>query len=197
MRTRLLDEFVIEIWKPVISHPGYEVSSLGRVRSVSRFIKGRWGPYWKEGRILRQISGRYLTTKLRSTHIVALTTFKGPRPLNHQASHLDGNAHNNRIYNLEWETPSQNMSRKAAHGSNVGPTHYRTKFDNATVRSIFLRVESGEPVRAIATEYDVNYYTIWSIHKGRNWKHIRREFYEDRARNAGSNPKKAKPRLSG
>lgn len=33
----------LERWRPVIAYPGYEVSNMGRVRSVDREVVGRHG----------------------------------------------------------------------------------------------------------------------------------------------------------
>ena len=45
-----------ESWKPVVGYEGlYEVSDLGRVRSLDRVVKGKRNSKWeRKGRILQQ-----------------------------------------------------------------------------------------------------------------------------------------------
>ena len=50
-------------------------------------------------------------------HVLVCLAFHGPRPDGFQASHLNGNSHDNRPENLAWETPRDNTSRKLHHGT--------------------------------------------------------------------------------
>jgi hypothetical protein len=43
------DPTSVERWLPVVGYEGYEVSDLGRVRSVDRVIRGRWGAQRRKG----------------------------------------------------------------------------------------------------------------------------------------------------
>lgn len=47
-----------ESWKPVVGYEGlYEVSDLGRVRSLDRVVKGKRNSKWeRKGRILQQVN---------------------------------------------------------------------------------------------------------------------------------------------
>lgn len=51
---RQLDDLPGEEWRGVQAYDGYEVSNLGRVRSVARFVPHRFGQVWVETRIMAQ-----------------------------------------------------------------------------------------------------------------------------------------------
>lgn len=108
-----------ENWKPIAGYEGlYEISDLGRVKSLAR--KARFGTrvrVIKEGILSphEQYKG-YLRVDLskggKATHhfvhrLVAMTFVPNPegKPI---ANHLDGNKRNNRSSNFEWATDSEN-----------------------------------------------------------------------------------------
>jgi hypothetical protein len=114
-----------ENWKPVVGYEGaYEVSDLGRVRSLARVVMAanRWGsctPRRVGGRVLRGTdNGRgYLCVQLCGSgyrmpqlvhRLVAeafVPTCEGKQFVNHK----DGVKTNNAAANLEWATRSENM----------------------------------------------------------------------------------------
>ena len=115
----------IEIWKPVKGYEGlYEVSSMGRVRSLGGMIIRKNG-YHKtfQGRILKPWLNRgyeqvYLCNdfgrKHRLVHILVCSAFK-PNPDNKPfVDHIDGNRRNNRIDNLRWCTAKENQNFELA-----------------------------------------------------------------------------------
>lgn len=98
----------------------FEVSSAGRVRSVTRRVtNGRGGTMLVRGRVRKQClnsDGRPMisayvsgtTTRFKIHHMV-LSEFQGPRPAPHfQACHGDDVATNNRADNLRWGTRAEN-----------------------------------------------------------------------------------------
>src|SRR5688572_13845909 len=107
----------LEDWKPVVGYEGrYEVSNLGRIRSVPRRrvpspldIKAFPTPKGYLKVSLTDASGKACS---KSVHSLVLTTFVGPRPDGREAAHLDGNPANNDLRNLIWATPKQNCAHK-------------------------------------------------------------------------------------
>lgn len=102
-----------EVWKPVAGYEGiYEVSSIGRVRSLSRPKEGKYS-HKVEGRILAQgynkANGYYSVNlcykgKHRTSYVhrlVAGAFLPNPNGLE-EVNHKDENKRNNRADNLEW-----------------------------------------------------------------------------------------------
>lgn len=110
-----------EIWKPVVGfEDSYEVSSLGRVRSLDRVVvmNSRWGKP-----VAKNLKGKFLAPTLnghgypnvmlgagnmcRVHRLVAEAFIPNPDELP-QVNHLDGNRANSKVENLEWTDASGN-----------------------------------------------------------------------------------------
>ncbi len=115
----------VERWRPVVGYEGaYEVSDLGRVRSLDR-VTDR-GRKWR-GRMMSPcpLQNDYVIVTLwregkqRSplVHRLVLAAFVGPAPDGHEALHRDGNRANNQLSNLAWGTHSENEYDKVSHGT--------------------------------------------------------------------------------
>lgn len=110
-----------EQWRPVVGFQGvYEVSNLGRVRSLSRVVRCGYGRTRRmRGRTLRSVvpAEKYPNVAIwfngigisRHVHILVAESFpemiKGAGPW---INHRNGNKSDNRPENLEWCTPSEN-----------------------------------------------------------------------------------------
>ena len=115
-----------EIWKDI---PGYEnlyqISNLGRVRSLDRQWKqkhysGNDSHYLLKGKILKireDKNTHYLYIGLTknkkqtkySIHKLVAMTFLERKENENYINHLDNNKYNNRVDNLEWCTQSHNI----------------------------------------------------------------------------------------
>lgn len=121
-----------ENWRPVLGYEGlYEVSSLGRVRSLDRVVvlRDEAGTVWQRrtysGQVLRQQPhiAVYPQVKLskngrivnRFVHVLVCEAFHGPRPDEMQAAHYDGDRNNARAENLRWATRAENEADKLRH----------------------------------------------------------------------------------
>lgn len=118
-----------ERWRPVPGYTGYyEVSDLGRVRSVDRTVTDKRGrarrlrgvihkPYLdRNGRpAVRLCIGRVY--KCRQVHQLVLEAFIGARPAKMEACHNNGDKTDNRLINLRWDTRSQNIRDRVRHGT--------------------------------------------------------------------------------
>lgn len=124
-----------EDWRSIPEYEAYEVSSLGRVRSIPR--RDSAGNRVK-GCILRPKphTGGYLRVTLSKlgrqkdwfVHRLVLTAFMGTCPIDQQGCHNDGNRKNNALSNLRWGTRSENMADKKAHGTEqLGAKHWMVR----------------------------------------------------------------------
>lgn len=132
---------MIEEWRPVAGHErDYEVSSLGRVRSVDRIkIYERVDQY--SGRLItvrrrhrsrilrpgRKPSGHFSVAlgrgNSRDVHVLVLEAFVGPAPDGHECRHLNDNPAENHLRNLCWGTRSENNLDAIKNGKRI----YRRK----------------------------------------------------------------------
>lgn len=117
-----------EEWRDIAGHEGaYQVSSLGRVRSLDRIIVqasklGAVHPRRMRGKVLAatvKTSG-HLEVALgarnrRDVHQLVALTFIGPRPVRCEVRHLDGNPTNNQAANLAWGPRGANNQDKKWH----------------------------------------------------------------------------------
>lgn len=125
-----------EIWKDVSGYENlYQVSNLGRVRSLTRVVRCKNGVKKSNGKILKNCfdNNYYHVTlykhgsrKMCLVHRLVATAFlkkiKGKEYINHK----DGNKRNNNVNNLEWCTPSENAKHAFLIGLNITKvSHYR------------------------------------------------------------------------
>lgn len=116
-----------EVWKDIPSSPGYQASTLGRIRSIPHVVECKNGQRQTHGgRIIGSPDGKgYLHVFIRdhdkrrwfAIHRLILEAFVGQCPPNHEACHNDNNPTNNRLDNLRWDTRSANHRDKRRHGT--------------------------------------------------------------------------------
>lgn len=129
-------EMKIEEWRAVVGFEGsYEVSDLGRVRSLDRVehfqrVDARSGKLVSVSRRHKGVllvpekvkKSGYLRVQLGKgnklyVHALVLTAFTGPCPDGFEGCHGDGDRTNNREPNLRWDTRRENVADMVKHGT--------------------------------------------------------------------------------
>ena len=169
---------MIEIWKPVEGYEEfYEVSDLGRVRSLPR----------------KRTSGKVLTPAPRadarlsvsfsvpgkervsvSVHRIVARAFLGPKPDGMFILHSDGNHLNNCAANLRFGTAKDNAGDARKHGTLVvGSKVHWAKLAEADVVKIKKLLKTGESCADIARVFNVDRTSVSLIKRGKTWKHVK------------------------
>ena len=110
-----------DLWKDVVGFEGiYQVSNEGRVRSLDRVsdrgrrLKGKvlaTAPGGRTGEY-RSVQLFFLNgdVKREYVHRLVAEAFLGTPKEGLQVNHIDENKANNKVTNLEWVTPSENIN---------------------------------------------------------------------------------------
>lgn len=165
-----------EIWKDIRGFEGwYQVSSLGRVRSLDRFISHyRGGKRLYKGSLVKSQDKRgYNQVRLKKdgksyyfqVHRLVAIEFIDDTKQNLQVNHIDGNKKNNNLDNLEWVTPSENIQ----HALKIGRFSDVQKLKAEDVLKIR---DSKKPLRSLGSEYGVSSVIIHRVKSGKSYKRI-------------------------
>lgn len=163
-----------EIWKSI---PGYEllykVSNLGRVKRVLT-------SFGLECNLVLTQSTRGRDFKYRSVslckngqvrtfyvHRLVLLAFRGPSDL--QTDHINNDPSDNRLRNLRYVTPSENMKfayKSGRKGKSI------VLLNEDMVRQIRERYKKGETQREIAKDFPCTMSNIQNVVSGASWKDV-------------------------
>lgn len=174
-----------EEWRAVVGYEGfYEVSDLGRVRSLDRIKRNGKRA---RGKILRTpLSEGYPCCNLvrggkqilnRVHRLVAAAFVEKPSDEASTVNHKDFDRTNNRPDNLEWLSHGDNM--RHAHAANRcagrrvytrGKDYRRLEAD--TVREIRRRYASGETARSLCAAFDLSHPHVYRIVNRVVWKKL-------------------------
>ena len=158
----------MEQWKPIKGYEGlYEVSSLGKIKSLSRWKQNHSKLNYVEEKILKPgFNGKYhhvflskngksktyLIHKLVAIHFI-------PNPNNlPQINHIDENKLNNNVNNLEWCTQKYNC--------NYGKRNdcLRKRIGQYDLQGNFIKEWQG--MRVAAKDLNICYSSIYKCCKG-------------------------------
>lgn len=152
----------------------YWVSSRGRVLSAKRRRVRELKPYEKNGTHLAVALSAFGRRTQRYVHDLVAELYIGPRPdADTFVRHLNGDAHDCRVVNLAYGTPSQNVRDCIRHG-----THNRAQLSPGQVRRIrWLYHVAGADrplvVEQLAEKFGVSKRVIRAAASGKTYAFVR------------------------
>lgn len=179
-----------EEWKPVPNFEGlYEVSNLGRVRSVERKVRSnqRNNHFFavKQRFLLPDISAAYYRvtlskdgkTKRFSVHRLVCEAFLENPENKPFVNHKDGDKLNNTLSNLEWVTQSENCIHALETGLAKpvkGERHGMAKYSEETVNEIRMLYETTSMThQSIADKFGIDRRYITELINGKIWTELK------------------------
>lgn len=185
----------MEQWKPIAGFEGlYEVSDLGRVRSLDRVVQCDGGPH--AGLVTKHYRGRmlaltpseqgYINVHLSGNgqhytggvHVLVAREFiPNPRNLPEVDHKTKGKAakSDNRVTNLQWVTSARNIQKSFEQGRlplkgiEVG----NSKLTPSQVKQIRQQYAAGDrPQHAIAAEFGICQAHVSDIVTRKRWSYV-------------------------
>lgn len=180
----------IEVWKDIVGYEGhYQVSSIGRVKSLARVVESRKGVFGnKKENFLKPTKNRkgYLNLKLCKkidgvcseksviVHRLVANEFLENHLNKPQVNHKNGIKDDNRVDNLEWATGSENVIHALANNlkiSQKGSEHPMSKLTEKDVLEI-RQIGRSKTLKEIAKIYNVDLSLISLVLLNKIWKHV-------------------------
>lgn len=184
---------VKEEWRPVIGYEGlYEVSNLGNVRSVDRFVprRDRWGNQsglhlkgcqlyvfvTKNRRCCVSVSKAGKLKTLQVHELVCDAFHPNPKCLP-EVNHKDGNPLNNNESNLEHCTHQENHAHARLNGLlgfgiSCGEQNGYSKLTASKVRAMRRAFAEGKRIAVIAREFQVGWSCCKCAVVRITWRHV-------------------------
>jgi hypothetical protein len=160
-----------EEFRPVPGFPKYEVSNLGRVRSLARKSPSYLKPL--------PVGGGYLTVILtgqqrRYIHRLVLEAFVGPCPPEMEARHVERNDKtDNRLDNLTWGTKLENAADRKGHGTHLfGEAANPAKLSDEAVLEMRRLRGQGASREELAVRFGVNVTNVSRAVLGVHYSHL-------------------------
>ena len=161
-----------EIWKDIIGYEGlYEISNLGRVKSLERFRKGKGNGRWllkekilNHSKPLDSYEHAILCKNAKRTtiliHILVANHFVA-NPNNYpEVNHENGDKNCNEYWNLKWCTRKQNEEHAWATGLKSGmkgQNNPMCKLTNLQISEIRNKYQTGNYLQIhLAKEYGIS-----------------------------------------
>jgi hypothetical protein len=179
----------LEEWRDILGYENrYQISNLGRIKSLHRFVNsGNKLKPIKEIILLQTLNERgYLRISLRKEGIKKALQFSVhralaiafiPNPLNlPEVNHKKGNKQDNRFFMLEWNTRSENAQHAYDNGlikPNLGEKHQMSKFTEKQVLEIReIHKDKSIFYSETAIKYNISSSMIGLIVRRKSWTHI-------------------------
>lgn len=177
-----------EVWRDVVGYEGiYQISSLGRVKSLARTdCRGQR----RKERILRQSfdSDKYLILSLskdsnvltKKVHrLVSLAFIPNPDNLP-VVNHINGIKTDNRVENLEWCSAKSNVHHAVDMGLRKSIKGENNRGCVLTDKDVIDIYKSGLTNKQLSRIYPVSELAINRIKIGKTWGHLTGHKYKQR-----------------
>ena len=177
-----------EIWKDIKGYEGYyQVSNLGRIKSLDRMKNNQYNEYFMSGRILKSSiikdkgycrvslnngKGR----KSKRVHRLVAEAFIPNLENKPEVNHIDGNKLNNCADNLEWCTNKENIEHSIKTGlrkNYKGCSNVSSKFKEEDILFIREHYKKRDPIYggvALAKKYNCCSQTIYDMVTEKHYK---------------------------
>ena len=161
-----------EVWKDIKGYEGlYQVSNLGNIKSSSS--SQNLNPSLHSGGYLKIELYKNGKGKYFYVHRIVAEAFIRNQEAKAQVNHIDGNKKHNSVDNLEWATPSENISHafkigllqspmKGKYG-NLNPLS--KKIDQYTVDGIFIN--TWDSISDVVRHFDCARTSIYRCLRGK------------------------------
>lgn len=164
---------IVEVWRPVVNHEDrYEVSSLGRVRSLhpQRFHKILTQRKCDKGYWRVEFWANNKKRNMRVARLVAMA-FLGPPTGDGIVLHGPAGKEDNSVSNLSWGTYRQNAIDRFRDGTmQNGEKHFNVKISRKVAGEIFDMYLSGCSKFDIAQKFSITVGNVSCILLGKTWK---------------------------
>ena len=163
-----------EIWKDIEGYEKiYQVSNLGRVRSLDRITTASDGKdYRRKGMLLKLSDSKNngvtvnILGKTTPVHQLVCRAFIGDRPKGFDICHMNGNPKDNRLSNLRYDTRSQNQIDMYRQGMKTGNAKLEIE-DVLSIRRLYSQEKYSH--RKLSKMFNISKTQIGNI--------IRRDHY--------------------
>lgn len=174
-----------EIWIDIQGYEGlYQISNIGRVKSLERLSKFNNSVGLKKEKILKPFkdSKGYYRIKLsknaiestKKIHRLVAFAFLDNLENKPEVNHINGIKDDNRFDNLEWVTSSENTIHALNNNlkiSQKGSEHGNSKLNEEKVLEI-KKIGRSKSLKEIAQIYGVDKSLISLILLNKAWKHV-------------------------
>jgi hypothetical protein len=174
-----------KIWKTIEGFTSYEISNYGEIKTYNWKNKGYErimkpaldsGGYFRT-MLKRDTDGKFCTIKVHRLVCKAFIPNTENKPF---VNHINGIRNDNRLINLEWCTPSENVkhSFKIGLSDNRGSKNPTSKLVESQVQEILDNYEygrknkTGTTKKQIAEKYNVSVGAVRDIVSRKTWKHL-------------------------
>lgn len=167
------DQWREEVWLDIVGFENrYEVSNLGRIRSIK--TGNELVPAYTHGYghvTLLKADGTRHSVRV---HVAVLTAFCGRPPFEGaQSAHNNGDQLDCRLVNLRWASPKENQDDVTRHGNRYeGERVHNAKLKASDIPGIRTRIKNGERYETIAEDHGVSISTVSLIFRNKIWKHV-------------------------